>query len=75
MKATLVERALCTSEWLLVYLEESAQGIFWMDLSLTIVMVDIEMLLICTHNSYLFFFLKLYYRQLEGFGGKITYVP
>lgn len=43
------------SEWLLVYLEESAQGIFWMDLSLTIVMVDIEMLLICTHNSYLFF--------------------
>lgn len=55
MKATLVEHALCMSEWLLVYLEESAQGMFWMELSLTVVMVDTEMLLICAHDSYLVF--------------------
>lgn len=66
MKPTLVEHALCTSEWLLVCLEESAQGIFQMDLSLTVVMVDREMLLICIHNSYC--------RQLEGFDGKIIYI-
>lgn len=55
MKPTLVEHALCTSEWLLVCLEGSAQGIFRMELSLTIVMVDREMLLICIHNSCFFF--------------------
>lgn len=49
MKPTLVERALCISEWLLVYLEGNTQGNFW----ITIVMIDEKMLFIFIHDSFL----------------------